>query len=108
VSGSRPPTFIPGLGGRWLSGASVALLLVRRGKKSIRPPYTWRRGSELILNHALAMASPCQSSGKWRRRVEQGGRPNGRKWIGNIHLDLENLQEAPFSRFCPSIFTQNN
>jgi hypothetical protein len=108
MSGSRPPTSMPGPGGRGLSGASAALLPVRRGKKSIQPPCTWRRGSELILNHAPAMASPCRSSGKWRRRVEQGGRPNGRKWISNIHLDLENLQEAPFLRFCPSICTQNN
>jgi hypothetical protein len=42
--------------------------------------------------------------GGWNKEDGQ----NGRKWIGNIHLDLENLQEAPFSWFCPSIFTQNN
>jgi hypothetical protein len=79
VSGSHPPTSMPGPGGRGLSGVSAALLPVRRGKKSIWPPCAWRRGSELILNHAPAMASPCRSSGKWRWRVEQGGRPNGRK-----------------------------
>jgi hypothetical protein len=79
VSGSRPPTSMPGPGDRGLSGASVALLPVRRSKKLNRPPCTWRRGSELILNHAPAMAPPCQSSGKWRRRVEQGGRPNRTK-----------------------------
>jgi hypothetical protein len=79
VSGSCQPTSMPGPGGRGLSGASAALLPVRRNRKSIRTPCAWRRRSELILNHAPTMASPCRSSGKWRRRVEQGGRPNGRK-----------------------------
>jgi hypothetical protein len=52
VSGSRPPTSMPGPGRRGLSGASAALLPVRCGKKSIRPPCVWRRGSKLILSRA--------------------------------------------------------
>jgi hypothetical protein len=38
VSGSHPPTSMPGPGGRGLIGVSAVLLPVRRGKKSIRPP----------------------------------------------------------------------
>jgi hypothetical protein len=79
MSGSRPPTSMLGPGGRGLSGASAVLLPARRGKKSIRLPCAWRRGSELILNQAPAMALPCRSSSKWRRQVKQGRRPNGRK-----------------------------